>query len=74
MRPIRLLEHPHVFPAQFHAERAHGLIELFKLRGADDWRGHPGLVQQPRERHLRRRNSRAGGDFNHAIDDVEVRL
>ena len=56
------------------ASAAMRVLDVLRLRRADDRRRHARLVQQPRERDLRRRNAARARHLDHAIDDVEVDL
>ncbi len=46
------------------------VLEVAEPRGADDRGGHARLVQQPRERDLRRWRAALARDLDEAIDDV----
>ena len=48
------------------------VIEMLRLRGADDGCGHERLLGQPREGDLRLRHAAGGGDGGDLIDDPPI--
>ena len=57
---------------EFEFERAEGVFELVELACSDDGRGDDGLGEDPGQGYLRGLDVACCGDFDHAIDDIEV--
>jgi hypothetical protein len=53
--------------AELEVNRGDGIVEVVRFGGADDGRRHDRLVQQPRQRELRRRCCRA---ISRPLDDL----
>jgi hypothetical protein len=71
---IGLLQARDFLGAEFHADRRHGIVEMVRLGSPHNRRHQAGLVQQPRQRDLRRRNSPLAADLFHPVHDALVRF
>src|SRR5205809_2012042 len=74
MRHVRLLEARDLVARQGQLLRGDRVVEVLELRRADDRRRHAGLVEQPRERNLSRRDAARRRNVLCALDDREVGL
>ena len=74
MRDVRLLEPRDLVVAQRELLGRERVLEVLELRRADDRRGDAGLVEQPGERDLRRRDAALRRDLGDPVDDGEVDL
>src|SRR5438552_9170462 len=72
MRPVTLLEKPHLLLVEADAERANRFLEMVGLGRADDRRRDARLGQQPRERDLGRLHAAAPRNLRRAIGDGEI--
>ena len=67
MGPVRLLQ---LFPfllVELDPQSGHGVLQVLHAGGADDRRGHAGLVEEPGESDLRGLHSLALGEGDHAL-------
>src|ERR687890_620744 len=72
VRAVGVLEEPYLIFRQLHTRRTDRLLELLDLRRADDRRGHPGFVEEPRESDLRRRPPAARRQFETPVGHGEI--
>src|SRR3984893_11666141 len=71
---VRLLERSNLVGGKFHVHGCESVVEMLQLGGADDRSSDDRLGEQPRQRHLRPRNTPCRRDRRHAINDLSVRL
>ena len=73
-RHVRLLEPRDLVLAERQLLGGERVLEMRELRRADDRRRDARLVQQPRERDLRRREAACCSNFSEPVDDRGVEL
>ena len=61
-------------PAQRERQGGDGIVEMLRFRGADDRRGHEGLLGEPGEGDLGRGYAAGRRDGDDLLDNLAVRL
>src|ERR1017187_9031764 len=73
VRLVRLRQRLQLPLIELQAQRRHGILQMLHFAGSHDWRGNAGLLQDPRQRHLRIRHAARTGDLADAIHHGEIR-
>src|SRR5262245_34707387 len=69
---VRFFERLDLRGVEFEIERGEGVVEVVRLRRADDRGGHAGFVQEPCQCHLGVRNAAFFRDLADAVHDREI--
>src|SRR6266704_767667 len=72
VRDVRLLQPRDLIRTELELLRSKRVVDMLRLRRADDRCRHSRLVEQPGERDLRGWDAPVSGDLREAIDDRKV--
>src|SRR5690348_2342703 len=71
---VRFLQRRDLFAGEFDLDRGKQFLDVLDLGRADNRSGHPGRLQNPRTRYLRRRDTALARDPHRRVGDSEVRF